>query len=210
MRVIGLTGGIASGKSTVARRLRDVHHLPVIDADQVARDVLAPGSDGLAALVAALGPEVLGPDGALDRPRLRAALARDPEVKRVVEAITHPRIRADIMSALAALAAGGAPLAVVEAALMVETGSYRAYEAVWVVSAAADAQLARVRARDGTDEETARRLIAAQAPTAENERVATVVLRNDGTPEELDRAVDRAVAALTAPSAPSTPSSGGA
>jgi dephospho-CoA kinase len=210
MRVIGLTGGIASGKSTVARRLRDVHHLPVIDADQVARDVLAPSSDGLAALVAALGPGVLGPDGALDRPRLRAALARDPEVKRIVESITHPRIRARIMGALAQLAAGGAPIAVVEAALMVETGSYKAYDALWVVSARPEHQLTRVCARDGTDEDTARRLIAAQAPAADKERVATLVLRNDGSLAELERAVDAAVDAITAPSPPAPPGSGGA
>jgi dephospho-CoA kinase len=162
------------------------------------------------ALVAALGPDVLGADGALDRPRLRAALARDPEVKRIVESITHPRIRARILDALAQLAAGGAPLAVVEAALMVETGSYKAYDALWVVSAKPEHQLDRVCARDGTDEDTARRLIGAQAPAADKERVATLVLRNDASLAELERAVDAAVAAITGPSSPSPPGSGGA
>ncbi len=184
MKVVGLTGGIASGKSTVGRLFR-TWGAEVIDADQVAREVVAPGSEGFAEVVAAFGPEVIGGDGGLDRAALRARIAANPDDRRRLEAITHPRIQRAIAERLAALAAAGRPLAVVEAALMVETGSYRLYPAVVVVTTTPALQLARLLARDGTSEADARRLIAAQLPLAEKERAATHLVRNDGSEAEL-------------------------
>jgi dephospho-CoA kinase len=184
VKVVGLTGGIASGKSTVGRLFR-TWGAEVIDADQVAREVVAPGSEGFAEVVAAFGPEVIGGDGGLDRAALRARIAANPDDRRRLEAITHPRIQRAIAERLAALAAAGRPLAVVEAALMVETGSYRLYPAVVVVTTTPALQLARLLARDGTSEADARRLIAAQLPLAEKERAATHLVRNDGSEAEL-------------------------
>jgi dephospho-CoA kinase len=194
MRTIGLTGGIATGKSTVARLLR-ARGVPVVDADQAARAVLQPGAPALAQVVAAFGPEVLTADGHLDRAAMRARIAADPDARRTLEGITHPAIAAHVLGSLAALAADGAPLAFVEAALMVETGSYRRYDALWVVTCAPETQLARLRARDGGDEATLRGLVAAQLPLAAKEAVADVLIRNDGDEAALAIAVDAALAA---------------
>lgn len=196
MTVVGLTGGIGTGKSTVAALLRD-RGAAVIDADQVARDVVAAGQPALAQIVAAFGAEVLAPDGTLDRAAMRARIGRDPDARRTLEAITHPAIRAAIDARLAALAAAGAPLAIVEAALMVETGSYRLYDQVVVVTCAPERQLARVMARDGGDEAQARAIIGAQLPLAEKERVATHLIRNNGELVDLERQVDQLWAALS-------------
>lgn len=133
MKAVGLTGGIASGKSTVAGLLRD-QGVPVIDADRVSREVVAPGSAGLAEIVRAFGPQVLAADGSLDREALGRRVVADAEDRRRLEAITHPRIAAEIGRALDTCAAEGAPVAVVEAALMVETGSFRRYDIFLVVS----------------------------------------------------------------------------
>lgn len=198
MRTFGLTGGIGTGKSTVAALLRARHGVPIVDADLVARDVVAPGSDGLAAVVAAFGPDVLDADGALDRARMRARILADAEARRTLEGITHPRIFVAITEALRALAEAGHPLAGVEAALMVETGSWRLYDALVVVSASPDTQVRRVMARDGVDEAAARAIVAAQLPMAEKERVATVVIRNDADLDALGAEVDRAWAVLLA------------
>lgn len=189
MRTVGLTGGIACGKSTVARLLR-ARGVPVLDLDAVARDVVAPGTPGLAE-IAARWPGVVR-EGQLDRKALGAVVVGDTEARRALEAITHPRIWARMEDWLAEQAAAGAPVAVVEAALMVETGSYRRYDRLVVVSASPETQLARLRAREAIDAELAARWIAAQLPLAEKERVADLVIHNDGTEAELASAVDRA------------------
>jgi dephospho-CoA kinase len=191
VKVVGLTGGIATGKSTVGRLLRE-RGVPVIDADQVARDVVAVGSPGLAKVVERFGREVLLPDGALDRGKLRAIVVRDAEARKDLEAITHPAIREAIGTRLADLAASGVPVAVVEAALMVETGSYRLYDALVVVSCAPETQLRRLVERDGHPEPEARAMIATQLPMAEKEKVATVVIRNDGDLDALRAQLDGA------------------
>jgi dephospho-CoA kinase len=196
VRVIGLTGGVATGKSTVARLLRE-RGVPVVDADAAARAVLEPGQPALADVVRAFGPSVLGADGRLDRPAMRARIIADPATRRTLEAITHPAIAARVRAELASLAADGHALAFVEAALMVETGSYRLYDAVWVVTCAPATQLARLMTRDGADEAGARGLIAAQLPLAAKEAVAEVLLRNDGSEADLTVAVERALAGVT-------------
>jgi dephospho-CoA kinase len=188
MTVVGLTGGIATGKSTVARILRD-RGVPVIDADAVARDVVVPGQPALARIVAQFGPDVLASDGTLDRAAMRKRITSDPEARKALEGITHPEILRTILERLQALAADGQRAAVVEAALMVETGSYRNYPALIVVTCDPDMQLRRIMARDGVDEADARAIVATQLPLAEKERVATHVIRNDGTLAELEARV---------------------
>lgn len=204
MRTFGLTGGIGTGKSTVAQMLRDVHQIPVVDADQAARDVVAPGSDGLEAIVQAFGPDALTPDGALDRSRMRARILADAEARATLEAITHPRIFQAIRGALAELEARSVPLAGVEAALMVETGSYRLYDSLVVVSCTPEHQIERVMARDQVPEASARAMLAVQRPMADKEAVATHVIRNDGTLEDLRTQVAAVAAALRAQGAGST------
>jgi len=186
MRVYGLTGGIGSGKSTVAAMLRALG-APVIDADALARDVVAPGTDGLAEVVRAFGPGVLDASGALDRKKLGAIVFADPAARQRLEAITHPRIAAESARQLAALAAAGERVAFYEAALLVEKGTHAGLAGLVVVSVPQDVQRARVRARDGATEEEARARLAAQLPLADKLAVATHVIDNAG-----DRAATRA------------------
>lgn len=196
MKIVGLTGGIATGKSTVARLLVDDHGAAVIDADQVARQVVEPGTPGLAAIVAAFGPDVLDPDGRLDRRAMRRRISDDPDARRRLEAITHPAIYAAIAAELFRLGKAGVKVAFVDAALMVETGSYKQWPQVVVVSTTPDVQLARLVARDGMSEDEARKLIATQMPLAEKEKVATFVVRNEGSLGDLQREVARMWSAL--------------
>lgn len=190
MKTVGLTGGIASGKSTVAGILRS-RGVPVIDADAVAREIVAPGQPALVRIVERFGPTVLGPDGTLDRAAMRKRITSDPEARRALEAITHPEILRTILERLSALAAEGTPAAVVEAALMVETGSYRNYPLVVVVTCDPALQLQRVMARDGVNEADARAIVATQLPLAEKERAATHLIRNDSTLAELEARVEQ-------------------
>jgi dephospho-CoA kinase len=184
---VGLTGGIASGKSTVAALLR-ARGVPVLDLDQVARDVVAPGSPALAA-IAARWPDVVA-GGALDRKALGRIVSGDAEARRALEGIVHPPTWARMEDWLAEQARAGCPVAVVEAALMVETGSYSRYDKLLVVSCTEQAQRARLAAREGYDAETVSRWLLAQLPAAEKERVADAVVRNDGDRAALARALD--------------------
>lgn len=191
MITVGLTGGIASGKSSVARLLRS-WGIPVVDADQVARDVVAPGEPALAGIVERFGAHVLQPDGTLDRPALRAIVTANPTERRALERITHPRIAESIMAWLRDRSADGAPVAVVEAALMVETGSYRRYDHLLVVACSPEAQLERLLAREPLDEATARRWLAAQLPLGDKTAVADAVVWNDGLEASLQPALEAA------------------
>ena len=181
MKTVGLTGGIACGNATVAQVLREDLHVTVIDADQVARDITARGSVGLAWITEAFGPEVLTADGVLDRKKLGSLVMQRPERRKQLEAITHPLIRDEISSRLNALEASGAAVAVVEAALMVETGSAQLYDHLIVVSASRATQLARLASRNGFSGEEAERWVDSQMPVAEKEAVATVVIHNEGS-----------------------------
>jgi dephospho-CoA kinase len=193
MTVVGLTGGIATGKSTVARRLVALG-IPVIDADQVARQIVEPGQPALEALVRRFGEGILDASGALDRSAMRQRILNDAEARQSLNAITHPAIFEAVARQLQALAAAGARRAVVEAALMVETGSYRQYPELIVVTCAPQTQLRRVMARDGMSEGDARALMATQLPLADKEAVATHLIRNDGDEATLVAQVDAVVA----------------
>ncbi len=180
MRVIGLTGGIASGKSTAARMLAELG-APVVDADRIARQVVAPGQPALAEIVDAFGPEVLLPDGTLDRKRVGAIVFADVGKRHRLNAITHPRIGAATQARLVELRASGVPLAIYEAALLVENGLHRALDGLIVVSCSEAQQLARLVGRDGLSEEEARARIAAQAPLADKLAAATWVVDTGGS-----------------------------
>lgn len=192
---VGLTGGIACGKSTVAGLLR-ARGVPVIDADQVAREVVAPGQPALAEIAARFGSEILQPDGSLNRKALGARVVADPAAKADLERMLHGRIRALLAQWLAAQAQAGAPVAVVEAALLVETGSYQQYDALLVVRASPDVQRARLMAREGLDAATADQWLAAQLPLAAKVAVATAVVDNDGEPAALEGSLDLAWATI--------------
>ncbi|MCA9543941.1 MAG: dephospho-CoA kinase [Myxococcales bacterium] len=191
--LIGLTGGIACGKSTVAQLLTD-RGAAVVDADRVAREVVAPGSAGLAALAQAFGAEVLDPRGHLDRARLATLVFGDAAARRRLEAITHPLIAQESMRQLAAAAATGAPLVVYDAALLFESGRAEHFRPVLVVSARPEVQRARLMARDGLTAAEADARINAQMPVADKAARADHVIENSG-----DRAQTAAqVAALWA------------
>jgi dephospho-CoA kinase len=195
--VVGLTGGIASGKSTVARLLA-ARGVPVLDADEVARDVVAPGTEGLAEVVAAFGPQVLGPDGALDRKRLGERVFADAEARARLGAIVHPRIAVESRRRLAALAERGAPYVVYEAALLVENGAYRMFPVLVVVCAPEHARIQRIMERDGLGEAEARARLRAQLDDAEKRAVADFVVDNDGSRADLEAKVVKLDEALRA------------
>jgi dephospho-CoA kinase len=189
VKLIGLTGGIASGKSAVARMLR-ARGVPVIDADQLARDVVAPGTDGLRAIVERFGAGVLLDDGTLDRKKLGAVVFGDDAARRDLNAITHPRVAQLAMEKLEALRASGAPVAVYEVPLLFENNLEGMMDATVLVAARDDVQLARLMARDGIDEAAARARMNAQMPLAEKRKRATFVLENDGTLGDAERQLD--------------------
>jgi dephospho-CoA kinase len=184
---IGLTGGIGSGKSTVAGLLaaRGAH---VVDADRLAREVVEPGTPGLDAVAAAFGSGVLTPEGALDRPALAAVVFADPEARRRLDGIVHPLVRARA----AELVATAPPDAVVvqDVPLLVETGQAASYDLVLVVQADPATRVRRLVGR-GLSEDDARARIAAQATDDQRRAVADVVLDNSGTVGELEEQVER-------------------
>ncbi len=179
-RVIGLTGGIASGKSTVAALLRE-HGAAIVDADLVARQVVEPGTPALAELVAHFGGEVLDADGRLDRAALGARVFSDPGARATVNAITHPRIAQASQRAIAALVEAGNDPVIYEAALIVENNLHRALDGLIVVAVARDVQLERLMARDGVSEEEATARLAAQLPLQDKVAVADWVIDNGGS-----------------------------
>jgi dephospho-CoA kinase len=183
---IGLTGGIASGKSTVARRFLELA-VPVIDADESARHVVAPGTPGLARVLEAFGSHLLAVDGRLDRGALRRLVFSDPEKRRDLEAILHPLIRAD-MEREVERAAG--PYVVMAIPLLVEGGVGDRVDRILVVDLPEALQIARVMARDGGTADEARAILAAQAPRAGRLQAADDVLVNAGSVTDLRRAVD--------------------
>lgn len=187
-KVLGLTGGIACGKSTVAKLFEELG-VKVVDADRVARDVVAPGSPGLQAIVETFGEEMLMPDGSLDRRRLGGVVFSDPEKRKKLEGITHPLIAKEGLARLMALQSSDAPYLLYEAALLVEGGSHRNFPGLVVVTADPGVQLARLMERDGSTEEEARARIDAQLPLSEKEALADVVIRNDGHLHHLREAV---------------------
>ena len=193
-KLIGLTGNIGSGKSTVGRMFA-ARGIPVIDADDLLREVQAPGQPAHAEIAAAW-PEAVGPDGAIDRKRLGKIVFADPAARRRLEAITHPRIQTLSRARTAALADAGHDLAVYEASLRVESGRHEELDGLIVVTASPAIQLARVLARDGVREEDARARMRAQLPQEDKVRLATHVIDNDGDLAATELQVDRVIREL--------------
>jgi dephospho-CoA kinase len=184
---VGLTGGVASGKSTVSAMLAE-RGAVVIDADLLAREVVAPGTDGLAEVVAAFGEQVLGPDGSLDRPALGAVVFADEAKRRTLEAIIHPRVRARAAEVEAAAPEGA--VVVHDIPLLTETGQAASFDAVVVVDVPVDTQVDRMVSLRGMSPDDARARVAAQADREERRAIATFVVDNTGTLEELRARVD--------------------
>ncbi|MBW2458012.1 MAG: dephospho-CoA kinase [Deltaproteobacteria bacterium] len=201
IRVFGLTGGVASGKSTVATLVREAG-IEVIDADALAREVVAVGSEGLAELVRVFGAEILESDGSLDRARLAQIVFSDPVARRDLNAIVHPRIREVTGQRVAALEGAGEPLACYEAALLVENGLADAYRPLVVVALSKTAQQSRLMARDGIDEAEADGRLAAQLPLADKIAVADYVIHNDGPRATLAARVGEVLAAIRKQASP--------
>ncbi len=179
VHVIGLTGGIASGKSTVARLLAE-RGAAVVDADQLARQIVEPGQPALADLIARFGVGIVTSEGTLDRKRLGAIAFADPAARADLGRITHPRIAAASAGAIASWADAGANVVFYEAALLVENRAHLGLAGLLVVAASSDVQQQRVMARDGLSREDAVARIAAQAPLETKLAAATWILRNDG------------------------------
>lgn len=196
VRIWGLTGNIGSGKSTVARLLAAAG-IPVIDADEVAREVVEKGRPALGE-IASRFPGVLLPDGSLDRKALAQRVFSDKSEREALNHIVHPRIAEEVSARLGALAGAGHPVAVYEAALIVENGLQDSLDGLVVVVAPLEAQIARLRLRDGMTEEDARARIAAQLPSADKLRHATFVVENSGSRAELAAQVDRLAARMRA------------
>jgi dephospho-CoA kinase len=186
MRVFGLTGGIGSGKSTVAALFEEAG-VPVVDADRIAREVVEPGSAAHGEIVARFGKEVLLPDGGIDRRKLGAIVFSDPARRAELEAITIPRIREGIEEALAKLDSGGHPAAVVEAALLIENGRTERFDAVICVHCDRQTQLRRIASRGDLTPAEAGKRIEAQMPSDEKARLSDHVIDNSGSPEETRR-----------------------
>jgi dephospho-CoA kinase len=182
MRVVGLTGGIASGKSTVSAMFRELG-AEVIDADQVARDVVEPGTPGLQE-VARRFPGVVDGSGQLDRAALGRRIFADPTERRALEAILHPRIREEVARRTEALARTGVTVVLYDAALLIENGLHRGMDGVVLVSVPESVQRSRLAERDGLEEADITARLAAQLPLADKRASATWVVDNGGSLDE--------------------------
>ena len=196
--IVGLTGGIASGKSTVSRQLGELG-CEIIDADLLAREVVAPGEPAWRQIAEAFGREVLQADGALDRKRLAALVFADPEERRRLEAIIHPAVHSRRQVTLADLTARGFDgIVIQDAALLIEVGGAKEVDRLVVVYAERAIQLERLRHRDGLDPAEAERRVASQMPLLDKVRLADYVIDNSGSPEETAAQVRAVHAALRA------------
>lgn len=194
MQKIGLTGGIGAGKSSVSKLLVS-RGAVLVDSDLIAREVVAPGTPGLAAVVAEFGSAVLGADGALDRPALGAVVFADPERLKALNAIVHPLVRA--RSAELEAAAGPDDVVVHDVPLLAENGLAPLFDQVLVVDAADEVRVDRLVRLRGMAEAEARSRMAAQATREQRLAVADLVIDNNGTPAELVAQVERVWARLT-------------
>lgn len=195
MLKVGLTGGIGAGKSEVSRLLAGYGAI-VVDADRIAREVVEPGTPGLAAVVAAFGESVLTAEGTLDRPKLGSIVFADPAKLRTLNAIVHPLVGA--RSAELEAAAGADAIVVHDVPLLTENGLAPLYDLVVVVDATPGTQLARLTALRGMAEEEARARMATQATREQRLAVATLVIDNDGPLEALELQVRKVWDELTA------------
>lgn len=188
---IGLTGGIAAGKSTVSRMLTD-RGAALVDLDQIAREVVTPGQAALRLIAERFGPAVLNADGTLNRARLGEIVFSDEAERKALEAITHPAIRARMLERMEAFQSERPErLVVVDVPLLYESGLQSYFEQIMVVYVPRSVQLERLMKRNGLSEEEANRRIGAQMDIEEKKRMADIVIDNSGSLDETERQVDR-------------------
>ncbi len=195
MITIGLTGGIASGKSTVSAELRRLG-VPIFDADAEAKLAVAKGSEGLAQVGALLGAEYIAPDGELDRAKVAERIFRDKEALKGVEAIIHKIVWTRAEAFLAQCKKDAVRAAVLDVPLLIECGWYKQVDSVWLVAVSRRQQIERAMKRSGMTEAEVEARIAAQMSLAEKKKYADVVIDNSGTQEETMQAVRRQLKAL--------------
>ena len=185
---VGLTGGIGSGKSVVARLFAE-RGVTIVDTDQIARGLTIPGGAAMPDIIAEFGPEMADAQGAMDRARMRELVFREPDAKRRLEAILHPRIR-DAVAAAAAIASG--PYTIFDVPLLVESGTWKdRVDRVLVVDCPEEVQVARVMARNGLPEDQVRAIMAAQVPRATRLAAADDIVNNGGQLEDLPPQIER-------------------
>jgi len=189
MKVFGLTGGIACGKGTVSRMFAELG-APVVDADAIGHEIIAPHTPAWREVVHTFGESILRPDGTVDRAKLGTIVFADTAARAKLNAITHPRIAQEIQARLAELTRAGHRIAIVEAALIGESDVTAAFDAIIVVHANPSVQIARLMARDALSEEEARRRIQAQMPAAEKKELADFVIDNSGSIENTRRQLE--------------------
>lgn len=189
IRIIGLTGGIATGKSSVASFFSE-HRIPVIDADQLAKEAVQPGSHGLEQITRFFGREILAQDGTLDRKRLAAQIFSDPEKRRQLEKILHPEIKRLSEERIAQEIGAGNRLLIYMAPLLIEAGVTDRVDEIWVVTVRPEVQLERLMVRDRITLEQAQQIVASQMPLSEKESYGTVVIDNSGTEAETRRILE--------------------
>lgn len=188
MFVVGLTGGIGSGKSAVAQLFAN-RGIAVVDADAIAHELTAPGGAAMPALRRAFGPDIVREDGALNRAAMRTHAFANPEARQHLEALLHPMIRAESERRLLAATS---PYAIFEVPLLIESGDYRARcDRILVVDCEEATQVARVQARNGLDEAAVHAIMAAQLPRATRVAAADDIIANDGTLPELEDQVEK-------------------
>ena len=197
MKLIGLTGGIGSGKSTVAQLLVR-HGWELVDADQIARDIVEPGQPALAELAQAFGDDILQEDGSLDRGLLASRAFASREKTAVLNSITHPRINEETQARFDAARQAGADFVVYDMPLLVDKGLHKDMDATIVVDVDAEERVRRLVAYRGLDEEDARRRSAAQIPDDVRRAVADFIIDNNGPREALDEQVEGVVEKLRA------------
>lgn len=190
MLLIGLTGGIASGKTLVSDRFAELD-VPVVDADVIAREVVRPGSNGLQAIVEVFGNDILDDSGALDRAALRQYIFGNELARQQLNALLHPRIRKRSQHKLEALASKGTPYTIYAVPLLVETEQQDRFDKILLVDVPEAVQIARLIARDGSDEEAAKRILTSQATREQRLAVADDVIVNTGTIEDTLLQVDK-------------------
>ena len=187
MLIVGLTGGVASGKSVVSRILKE-EGAYLIDADQIARELVQPRTSAWEELVKVFGKEILQKDGSIHRKQLAAKVFSDPKQRDLLNRTLHPRIKEEMGRRLKAIGQKDPEaIVVIDAPLLVETGDHREMDKVIVVISTEAQQIARLREREGMDQEEARRIMASQMATEEKVKVADFVIRNEGSLEETER-----------------------
>lgn len=197
MKLIGLTGGIASGKSTVAKILQSLG-AAVVDADGLSREVVEPGQDGWNEIVATFGPEVLQADRSLDRQKLRTIIFNNPESRKKLEAIIHPRVRALAEQRIRDHGEAGYAIVVYEVPLLFEGKIHEWLRPVILVACDVEVQRQRLQQRDSIDAAAAQKIIDAQMSLAEKRRLADYVIENDGSLAELEGQVRAVLAKIEA------------